>query len=427
LSFVPATTGAALFRRPAVTWQLGFLLLMLSAGFLSIAVSQLALGLALLMLLIRWIFRHQAPPVTGLEKTAALLAVWALLMIPFSSNVAQSALYYRRFYLFSTIWVAASCATTEKRRRLMLAFLMSGALVTCLHDQALHVLRTGSLFQQRMTGTFNAMTSGGMLMLATLTGAGFLIAPGTGRRLRLAMALAMQPLLVGIVMTMTRSAQMGLAAGIGVLLLVVRPRLFGAFAAVLATIAAVVAFQGQHFLSKVMWHRLNPQYIVSGIDTELRLEMWRGGWSMVKRHPLTGVGDRGLEEISPDYYTSANDMYFGHLHSNIVHMAAIWGVPGLLFGQAFIFAGLWFLLRRWRALLRQPGGAAATPAAAGWTLGAIAVWAGFYVAGFTEWYFGDAEPMLIYLAILGAALGGSIPDGSGVAQGTTSIPSAARP
>jgi hypothetical protein len=32
------------------------------------------------------------------------------------------------------------------------------------------------------------------------------------------------------------------------------------------------------------------------------------------------------------------------------------------------------------------------------------VWAGFYVAGFTEWYFGDAEPMLIFLAVIGAAL-----------------------
>ncbi|MBK7670714.1 MAG: hypothetical protein IPJ24_04850 [bacterium] len=34
------------------------------------------------------------------------------------------------------------------------------------------------------------------------------------------------------------------------------------------------------------------------------------------------------------------------------------------------------------------------------------MWMGFFVAGLTEWYFGDAEPMLIYLAVLGIALGG---------------------
>jgi len=405
LSLAPASTGASLFRRPAADWQFGFVLLMLAAGFLSIAVSQLALGLGLLTLLYRWVIRHEAPPVTGLEKTAALLALWALLMIPFSSNVAQSALFYRRFYLFTAIWVAASAATTEKRRLLMLAFLMAGALTTCLHDQTLHALETGSLFHGRMAGTFNAMTSGALLMMAALAGGGFLMAPGTGRKLRLALGLAMPPLLLGIVMTVTRSAQMGLVAGVGALVLAARPRLFAGFAVAGALLVTVLAFQGQHLLPASIWSRLDPKYIVGGETTELRLEMWRGGWNMVKQHPLTGVGDRGLEEISPLYYTSAFDTYFGHLHSNIVHMAAIWGLPGLLFGQAFLFAGLWLLLRRRRALLRQPGGAAATPAAAGWTLGAIAVWTGFYVAGFTEWYFGDAEPMLIYLAIMGVALG----------------------
>jgi O-antigen ligase len=419
LRFEPATVGAALFRRPADTWQLWFLLLMLAAGYLSIAVSQLALGLALLMLLIRWVFHHQAPPITGLEKTAALLAAWALLMIPFSSNIPQSALYYRRFYLFTAIWVAASCATTEKRRRLMLAFLMAGALVTCLHDQTLHVLKTGGLFRQRMGGSFNAMTGSCLLMMATLTGAGFLMAPGTGRRLRLALALAMPPLLVGIAMTMTRSAQLGLAAGVGALLLVARPRLFGGFAVAMVVITTVLAFQGQHLLPAPIWSRLDPQYVLSGETTRERVEMWRGGWNMVKQHPLTGVGDRGLEEISPTYYTSLHGNYFGHMHSNIVHMAVIWGVPGLLFGQAFLFACLWRLLQRWRILRRQPGGADATPAAAGWTLGAIAVWAGFYVAGFTEWYFGDAETMLIFFAVIGAALPhrASVSAESGATQG----------
>ena len=40
----------------------------------------------------------------------------------------------------------------------------------------------------------------------------------------------------------------------------------------------------------------------------------------------------------------------------------------------------------------------------GWVLGTIGVWAGFHVAGLTEWYFGDAESMLLYLGLLGCAL-----------------------
>jgi O-antigen ligase len=393
-------------RQTASTWQSGFLLLMLTAGYLSIAVSQLALGLALLALLYRWVFRHEAPPLTGLEKPAALLAAWALLMIPFSTDAAQSAVFYKRFYLFTAIWVAAACAATEKRRRLMLACLLAGALATCLYDQVLLIVRTGGLFRERMTGAFNPMTSGCLLMMAVLCGLGFLVAPGTSRRLRWGLAAALLPLLVGVVMIMTRSAETGLVAGVGALLLVIRPRLFAGFAVAMVLVVVLVALQGERYMSRPPWNRLTPTYLTSDKNTTLRLEMWRGGWNMVKKHPLTGVGDRDLKQISPQYYTSADSLYFGHLHSNIPHMAAIWGLPGLVLGQGFVFAGLWVLVRRWRALVRQPGGAAATPAAAGWILAAIAVWAGFYVAGFTEWYFGDAESMLIYLAILGAALGG---------------------
>lgn len=388
----------------AADWQLAFSLLMLTSGFVSIAVSQLALGLALLALLYRWLVRRKPPPVTGLERTAAVLALWALAMVPLSSDVAQSALYYRRFYLFAAIWTAAGCATDERRRLLLLACLLGGALMTCVHDQVQHVARTGGLFAQRMTGTFNAMTSGALLMMALLLAMGFLVTPGLGRRVRLALLAAVPILGTGMLMTMTRSAQMGLVAGIGALLLAARPRLFAGFATVVAAIVLVVAWQGERFVPPSLWSRIDPQYVLAGKDTELRLEMWRGGLEMVRRHPVTGVGDRGLEEISPQYYTSAHDIYFGHLHSNAVQMAAIWGLPGLAAGQAFLLAGAWLLWKRWRALVGQPGGVRASPLAAGWTLGALAVWAGFYVAGFTEWYFGDAEPMLIFLAILGIAL-----------------------
>jgi hypothetical protein len=70
---------------------------------------------------------------------------------------------------------------------------------------------------------------------------------------------------------------------------------------------------------------------------------------------------------------------------------------------------LWYLVKRWRDLRRRPGGLGHAPVRAGWVLAGIGVWVSFYIAGFTEWYFGDAESMLIYLAIIGCALG---PEGS---------------
>ena len=398
------TVPTSIFKS-AANWQLVFLLIMLAAGYLSIAVSQIALGLALAVMLYRWVFLKEAPPATGLEKSAALLAVWALVMIPFSTYVAQSLVYYRRFYLFFVIWVTASAATSDRRRLLMLGSLLAGALAISIYGQIHHAQLAGGFLSQRMTVLFNAMTSGALLMMAILVATGFLITPGIGRRLKIAIAVVVSPVILGLVMTMTRSAQLGLLAGLGIMLLLARPRLFGMFLGLLLLTTAVLAVFGENMMSERMWSRINPQYVMAGDNTSLRMEMWRGGLEMVKAHPVTGMGDRGLEEISPDYYTSSDNLYFGHLHNNIVQMAVIWGIPGLVFGQAFVFAGIWFLVKRWRALRRRSGGLRSAPALSGWVLGAIGAWVSFYIAGFTEWYFGDAESMLIYLAIIGCALG----------------------
>ena len=405
--------GPAPVFKSAANWQLLFLLLMLTSGYLSIAVSQIALGLALIVMLYRWVFLKEAPPITGLEKTAALLALWALVMIPFSTYTSQSLVYYRRFYLFAAIWVAASAATTERRRLLLFGFLLAGSMAISIYGQIHHAQLAGGFLSQRMTVVFNAMTSGALLMMAILVAVGFLIVPGIGRKIKIITAIALLPVVLGIVMTMTRSAQLGLMAGLALMLLLARPKVFGIFLILLVLAAAVLALFGDNLMSERMWSRINPQYVMEGDNTRWRLEMWGGGLEMVKAHPITGVGDRGLEEISPDYYTSEDDHYFGHLHNNIVQMAVIWGIPGLIFGQAFVFAGLWFLVRKWRSLRRGPKGRPLFPAQSGWVLGAIGAWASFYIAGFTEWYFGDAESMLIYLAILGCALG---PDDPGASE-----------
>ena len=368
-------------------------------------VGGLSMGGALAVMLYRWVALKEKPAATGLEKPAALLAAWALVMIPFSTDASQSLVYYRRFFLFAAIWVCAGCATDQRRRLLMLGFLLGGAMAISVYGQIHHAQLAGGFMSRRMDVLFNAMTSGALLMMASMVAAGFLIAPGLDRRLKIVVGVAVLPVLLGLVMTMTRSAQLGLLVGLGAMLLLVRPKLFGVFLGLLLIATVVLALFGEHLMSPRMWGRLNPQYLVAGENTQSRLEMWRGGLEMVKAHPITGVGDRNLEEIGPDYYTSEIGVYHGHLHNNLIQMAVIWGVPGLILGQAFLFAGLWHLGKSWWDLRRRSDGVKRAPARAGWVLGAIGAWISFYIAGFTEWYFGDAESMLIFLAILGCALG----------------------
>jgi O-antigen ligase len=125
---------------------------------------------------------------------------------------------------------------------------------------------------------------------------------------------------------------------------------------------------------------------------------------MIAERPVTGVGDRDLLALVPSYVTDPAAMIYGHMHSNPIHLAVIWGLPGCALAMAFLLAPPLLVWRRRRRLAAAGG---AEPWQEGWLLAALGVWAGYFVAGLTEWYLGDAEPTLLYLAVLGIALGGA--------------------
>jgi O-antigen ligase len=400
-----SSTPRPRLARTAELVQFGGALLLLASGWFSIAVSQIALGLSLLALLVRWA-AGRAPARTGLEWPAAALALWALVMIPLSSDPGLSAAYYKRFFLFTAVWVTASVADTERRRFALLIALAVGAVGTSLYWQFSPLVQGRGLFAVRLSGIFNAMTTGALLMLGAAVAGGFLILPRLALRWRLVAVAALATLALGVMQTFTRSALLGLAVGGALICLVRRPRLFGALLAVLLLVGVVFRGPLLDSLPDRLEKRVRPGRIAESASPSIRTEMWRGGWQMIRAHPLTGVGDVGLLELAPRYYGDEDTKYYGHMHSNPVHLAVIWGVPGLLLGSWFLLAPGWILWRRWRTMPRDGSG---PPAAAGWVLGALAAWAAFNIAGLTEWYFGDAESMLIYLGLLGCALGAANP------------------
>jgi len=372
--------------------------LMMVVASLSIAVSQISLGLAMAL----WTAWHVAlrtrPQGLGLAASAGALAVWALGMVPLSTDPGQSLLYMRRFYLFAALWIGAAAATNERRRAILMVCLVAGAVAISTWGQWRILADTGRLFSRRLAEMSNAMTSGALLMMVLLVIGGALMQRGLGRRPRILLLVAALPILSGLLQTFTRSTWLGLGAGCLVILLMARPRL-------LPVAVTVILVAGTALLvvpEKVMPAKIAVR-MVEGVSTSRRLDLWQGGWAMVKARPLTGVGDCDLLEIAPRYYVSELDIYHGHMHSNPVMLAVIWGVPGLALALVFILAQAVVLVRRHRRL--RALGERAPPWAAAWCLGAIGVWVGISVAGLFEWYFGDAETSLMNLAIVGIALG----------------------
>lgn len=397
----PVVQASARSGPPWVRWGLlGSALVLLTAANLSIAVSQLGLGAGLLALLALAVGWRVPPPALGLERPALLLALWALLVVPLSDDPGQSLLFYRRFYLFAAVWVVAAACGDERRHAWLLTALAGGAVAISLYAGVAAWRRNGSLFAERLGEVSNPMTSGALLMLSLLVIAGFLLSGGLGARARRLLALAALPVLVGMVQTMTRSVFLGAPLGLAAMLALARPRRLPGLLTAAVAVPLLLVLLPDGVLPQALARRLDPHYVLGGNSTERRLEMWRGGWEMVRARPWTGVGDHDLKRTAPRYYGGEGTPYYGHLHSNPVMFAVIWGVPGFVLAMAFLLWQPWLLRRRWLAL-----GPAGPPWARGWTLAAFGAWAGFFVAGLTEWYFGDAEAQLLFLAILGAGLG----------------------
>lgn len=380
-------------------WQLIFVTIMLATGNVSIAITQMALAVALVLQLVRWLGMKEPLPPIRMHIAVGLLAGWALLMVPLSSDSSQSLIFYRRFYLFAALWVTAGVATTGFRRWVMLTGLVSGAAAISIFGMVKVYRDTGGLFTTRLGEMSNPMTSGCLLMLALLVCLGIILARGTSWRSRSLVMLAATPIFIGLLQTMTRSAWLGLIVGAVAMVLVLYPRFFGVVLVLCILGGFLLPDIASSLLSEKAASRLQWDYILNGNSTSVRLEMWRGGWEIVKSNPWTGVGDRDLTSVAPEYYGDENTTYFGHLHSNPVMFAVIWGLPGFAFAMGLLGWIAFLLIRGYRTVANNP-------LAAGWLLGAIGAWAAFFVAGMSEWYFGDAESIQFFLAIVGIALGG---------------------
>jgi O-antigen ligase len=383
-------------------WSVPLLALLALAAPLSVAASQIVLGILLAFLLWRW--RQGTPPQrTGIEWPALALVVWALAMIPFSADLQQSALYARRWYLLAPIWIGASLCTTRTSRLTVLAALSAGAVVSAMFGILSFVRKGGARIEDggqlagRADPLAGYMTGGGLLMLSALVLAAALLTVASWRH-RAWLVAAFGVVFTCLVLTLTRSAWLGFVAGALVMTALARPR----WLPVLGVAVLAVAL----LLPGTLQDRLRSAFDPFDAGNAQRVEMWRTGWQWVQQQPLRGLGDRDLKNEYRSHHAGRPDVEIqGHLHSNLVMFAVIWGIPGLVLALAFLGTIIYRLWRRWRALqTRRAPPAPDHDLARAWCLGGIGAWSGLIVSGLFEWNFGDAEIALMVWLIVGVGL-----------------------
>ena len=366
------------------------------AAQMSVAVSQILLGLALLIALVRIALRRDRPARTGLELPTLLFFGWALLTILFSTDPADSLRHAKRFYLFTALWLCAGAVRGERRRSVMMAAALFGAAFNSVHTLVTQAWPLDGPIP-RLPMMQNSVITGSWLVMAAALLALAHVLHGGRLRGRILSGLAALPMLLALLLTQARGAWLGFAAGAVTVAALKRKRLL-----LVVAVAGVAAY----LVAPVTYRERLRSVVDPTFRTNVqRFRMWEAGVDLIREHPLTGVGDRDLRPFCPVMHPSAKskrEIRLSHFHSNLLMMAVIWGLPGLALGVWFLTALVLRLRRAW--LRTADGDIRAGPLRRTWVAAALGVWVGLMVTGIFDWSFGDPEFTLVAFSTIGVAL-----------------------
>jgi O-antigen ligase len=388
----------------------------------SLAISQILLGVALAAYLAA--FWNKPRPRFELPATwipLALYMLWTILAMLFAPPVMRHMPQIKKMFVLAILpvgylafgpdgwfrhhrkliqWTARAIVAT--------AFLSSvTAMVqfarTYLHWQAKHQDFYDNYQLDRITGFSrhgNWMAFSGQMMLVLMLLGGWLLrkrqAPGTRWEIVAAWVAAMV-ISVALLLSFTRGAWLG--CGIGAIYLLWH------YKRALIPLLPLAALLGYFVAPGYLQERVRSIFENrADYSAGARKVMYRAGWSMIKAHPVFGIGPEGVQydfdQYRPDMYVP--NAWYGHLHSDYLQTAASRGLPALIF-LVWFFVGM---LRDQHRLAELAGDDA-------WLArGVAAASISYYVEGALEYNFGGSQVVMLWLFLLalGYAVRRSAPD-----------------
>lgn len=269
-------------------------------------------------------------------------------------------------------------------RRLVDALVVLGALVA-LFGLGQLLFGSGGLYH-RIRGPFSHwMTFAGVLVICLLLAAARLAHRPSGGRVWRWTALIIMA--AALVMSLTRSAWVGLLLAVLVLLALRAPRYLAAVlpAGLLVVLLAPVP----------VVERMTSVFDLREVSNYDRLCMAEAGLLMISEKPLFGIGPEMVRRRYPIYrHPSAPRQQTPHLHNTFLQMGAENGLPALA-AYLWLMGGTAMLaLRRFKAEGGWSGGRADL------YVGVTLVLLGFNLAGLFEDNWADTEVQRLVLFVL---------------------------
>lgn len=378
------------------TIRFGLILLALSSP-ISISGAEGALLLCLLAWAIKLIFDRERSFIrTPLDLPILCLFLAACISIIFSVDPANSLKGVRSMWIILTYFLfvhyANDVPTIKKILKILIIFTTIAAFYGIFQYitgiDIIHPFEEGrATFEGklRVQGFFNKpLTFGEYLIIILSLMIGLLL---NGKR-KVVLFLSAMVIFLALLWTYTRSSWLGFGSA-----LIFVGIMKGKKVSISILTAVVVVSLMVFALSPLMLKRAESIFDTSNP----RVLIWQSSLSMIKDHPLTGVGIGNYSKVCPDYYkrfdSEGRKLSRSHAHNNLLQMMVTRGLFGL---AAFLY--LWIVLFKHGILtyLRSDDSYSKTL-----LLGGLAAMVGLNVAGLFEHNFGDSEVAILMWAVLG--------------------------
>jgi len=366
---------------------------------LSITLAQSALALLTLL----WLWRLRDPAVRARARwplAAPVLAFSAVTVLSalLSGHPLASLGASKGLLLVAALYVTADAVREPGAAdRLLLGLTLAAAVAAAVGLLQVGLCPPGDaplvwprwLYHRcdRAHGFFSIyMTLAGVLSLVLLATLPRLLSPGVAR---LRLGAPWLVMLWALIVTYTRGAWIGFAAGVLTVAATIRRGrwvLVGGLL-LLAAGALMAPYELRHrFLSMA-----DPEE--AGVRE--RIYMWESGVAMWRERPILGVGPGGVKR---DYVRYAREEAVkkrtGHVHNTPLQILVERGVLGL---AAWLWLWVAFYAHAVRRLRRLPAEAVAER---GLIVGGIAAITGFLIGGLSEYNFGDSEVVMVAWVIM---------------------------
>lgn len=376
----------------------------------SIAASQMAFGVSLVLFLVVAIMDRHQPFVKSLRwfyLAVILYVVWLFVTALFGAAPIKSIFILKEEWLFLIVPIGIYLFRNEKTSERLMLSLGVGSIVASLYglfrfmqdmhwfQEPFHVEGGSSVYQ--LSGFFShSLTYGNYMAVVSLFLLGFTVSSfdrlhGWKRSL----------LVSSIVLTMIatglsngRGAVLALAVGLIAFGFLFHKMRYALVILLIVILAGSVASGGLVQRFKEQFH----------VDTQLRYEggrlfIWDNSLKVIREHLVLGVGqgnfrDEYIKHLREDI---GERRRLTHAHSDYLNVAAIAGIPGLLF-----YLGVWFVVLRY--LWRGVRAARLSGFRQSLAIGAFLASVGFMVSSLTEATFADEEVRQLMMFIWAAGL-----------------------